>query len=118
MLPDLPDGDLRSAISALAESVRDGKNVVVAPDAERVTPATAARILGVSRTHLYKILDAGDLAFVPVGRDRRISLEDLREYAASQSDVRKATAERLAHPERTRAAALEAYKAKVAASAH
>jgi excisionase family DNA binding protein len=108
---ELPEGSsLRSALSNMSDTVRAGCDVVVAPESDHVSPATAARILGVSRTHLYKVMDSGDLPATPVGRDRRISLRDLREYLVRQDQVRKHVAERFAHPDRTRRAALDRFK--------
>lgn len=109
---DVPELNVRDAIVEMAETVQSGRDVVVAGDSDRVTPALAARILGVSRTHLYKVMDADQLPWIAVGRDRRISLADLRDYIAAQDDVRKAAAERFAHPGVVREAALTKYKAK------
>ena len=102
--------DLRAALQDMSDTVKSGHDVVVATENDQVSPAMAAKILGVSRTHLYKVMDSGDLPFANVGRDRRISFADLRDFIAKQDAVRKAAAERLAHPERTRAAALAAYR--------
>lgn len=108
----VPEADLRAAIHEVSENVRSGRNVVVAADAERVTPAMAAKILGVSRTHLYKVMDADELPWTPVGRDRRIALDDIRSYVVAQDEVRKAAAERFAHPASVRQTALDRYKQK------
>ena len=109
----LPEGSaLRSALRDVSSHVRAGCDVVVAPESEYVSPAAAARIIGVSRTHLYKVLDSGDLAATTVGRDRRITLRDLRAYLVRQDEVRKHVAERFAHPTETRRAALENFKRK------
>ena len=108
-----PEGsELRTAVQNVTASVRSGSDVIYANPSDAVSPAVAARILGVSRTHLYKILDSGDLAFTAVGRDRRITLADLKQYCDAQANGQLSVAERFAHPTRTRAAALRAYKAR------
>ena len=110
---ELPEGSaLRTALSDVSSNVRAGCDVVVAPESGQVSPAVAARIIGVSRTHLYKVLDSGDLPATSVGRDRRIALRDLRTYLVRQDEVRKQVAERFAHPIETRRAALESFKRK------
>lgn len=108
----LPEGDLREAIAEVTETVREGRDVVVAADAERISPAMAAKFIGVSRTHLYKIMDSGELPWVPVGRDRRILIADVWSYLLAQDEVRKEAAERFAHPSDLRDAALRRYKSK------
>jgi excisionase family DNA binding protein len=44
-----------------------------------VTLAQAAERLGLSRSKLYEILAAGELASVRIGRTRRIDVDDLAE---------------------------------------
>lgn len=80
---ELPaDSPLRFALHQLSDSISEGVDVALTRDDELLSPAHAAAILGISRTHLYKILDAGDLSFTIVGkRDRRISSRDLRIFA-------------------------------------
>jgi excisionase family DNA binding protein len=71
--------------------------MTVASDDDVLTPSKAAAILGVSRTHLYKILDAGVLPFHVVGeRDRRISMSDVNEYHLKVLSFGRADAESVA----------------------
>jgi len=91
------DSQLGAAISTLAITVRAGTDVSVAAHSENVTPAQAASILGMSRTHLYKILDSGDLQHTRVGRDRRIAIPDLIEFGRKREHERRELAERFAH---------------------
>lgn len=91
-----------------------GRDVVVAADSDHVSPAMAAKIPGVSRTHLYKVMDSGDLPFTHVGRDRRVAFAAIRAFLSQQDELRKSTAERLAHPGPTRATAWANYKSKSA----
>ena len=87
------DSPLRVALHQLSDSISEGVDVSITRDDELLTPAHAAAILGVSRTHLYKILDAGDLKFTIVGeRDRRISARDLRIFAERTETFRASDA--------------------------
>lgn len=94
----LPEGTLRSTLQALAHALRGGQDTFVFTEKEDFTPSEAAKVLGVSRTHLYKILDSGVLTHHVVGsRDRRISATDLVAYRARMLDMQKRHAEAAAH---------------------
>lgn len=94
----LPDtSELGKALDAMSDGLRNGVGVTVARDDDQLTPSRAAAILGISRTHLYKILDAGLLPFRIVGeRDRRISMVDLRDYLTRSMAFRAADAQSIA----------------------
>lgn len=94
----LPAGsELGKVLGEMSDGLRRGIGVTVASDDDQLTPARAAAMLGVSRTHLYKILDAGLLPFHIVGeRDRRILMVDVREYLARTMAFRAADAESIA----------------------
>ena len=77
----------------MSEGIRRGVGVTIASDDDVLTPSRTAGLLGISRTHLYKILDAGLLPFHIVGeRDRRMFMGDVREYLAGVSQFRAADA--------------------------
>lgn len=104
----LPDGsELGAALCEIITTVRSGAGVVVAPEDAQVTPSAAARMLGMSRTHLYKVMDAGDLPFVRVGRDRRVTMQDLMQFRVQREHARKALAERFAHAQTARTSLVE-----------
>lgn len=104
----LPAGAARTAIEVLTETLRSGRDVIVAGADELVTPSQAAKILGVSRTHLYKVLDAGALPFSVVGsRDRRIAMSDLRAYVARAEELRRVAARDTARTRSTKALAID-----------
>lgn len=94
----LPDGsELGKVLGEMSDGLRDGVGVTVARDDDHLTPTRAAAMLGISRTHLYKILDAGLLPFHVVGeRDRRLFMVDVREYLARTQAFRAADAESIA----------------------
>lgn len=99
-------------IESVSETVGSGRDLVMAPETDMVSPAAAARLLGVSRTHLYKLMNAGELPCTSVGRDRRISLADLRSFHERQDELRKQVAERFAHADRVRADARRSLAAR------
>jgi len=104
----LPEGDARRALEAFAETLRSGRDIIIAGADDTVTPSQAAKVLGVSRAHLYKVLDAGTLPYSLVGaRDRRISMADLRSYVARTEELRRANARSVAHSRTLQALALD-----------
>lgn len=104
----LPDGDARRALEAVTETLRSGRDIIIAGADDTVTPSQVAQVLGVSRAHLYKILDSGALPYTVVGaRDRRISMADLRSYVAKAEELRRASAHSAAHSRTTLALSLD-----------
>ncbi|WP_339608206.1 helix-turn-helix domain-containing protein [uncultured Roseivirga sp.] len=82
------------ALKLLAKILKvtsQGKPFSIVPIATEMTTQAAAEVLGCSRPHLIKILDAGDLPFTKVGKHRRIKYEDVKAYR----DQMKANQERL-----------------------
>ncbi|MGH9853495.1 MAG: helix-turn-helix domain-containing protein [Blastocatellia bacterium] len=75
----LPDSILRLVYEALA-SVASGKRLRLIEEDEEVSPEKAAEFLQVSRPHLVKLLDGGEIPFHYVGAHRRITMSDLIEY--------------------------------------
>jgi excisionase family DNA binding protein len=89
----LPPGVLRSTLEQVLEDLRQGENIVVLGSRQTLTPAEAARILGISRAHLCKLLDLGAVPFHIVGaRDRRIQARDLVAYRKQLHEAQRATA--------------------------
>lgn len=101
-----PDSSLTFFLASLAAAVRDGDDVIAGKPSDLVTPAQAAKLLGISRVHLYKVIDAGELPFVPVGRDRRVSLADVKALLDARDAASKSLAERFARTSGARRAAL------------
>jgi excisionase family DNA binding protein len=60
-----------------------------------------------SRTHLYKLLDRGEIISYRVGRDRRIELKDLAAFESQRQRDRRELAERFATQRQTLAAAID-----------
>ncbi|MFF1818218.1 helix-turn-helix domain-containing protein [Kribbella sp. NPDC058245] len=99
--------ELRAALLSLSRCVREDDALVVSGGSEAVTPNQAAERLGMSRTHLYKMLDSGEIASHRVGRDRRIRLRDLASFESQRDADRRELAERFAHQRSTASSAID-----------
>ncbi len=53
-------------------------------DAGLVRIDECCRFLGISRSSLYLIMDAGKLPYVKIGRSRRVPQQAMKEFAASR----------------------------------
>jgi len=88
----LSDTDIivpRFAIDLLRDILTDmsqGKAVSIMPLHAEMTTQQAADFLNVSRPHLVKLLEAGDLAFSKVGSHRRVQLQHLIEYKKARQE--------------------------------
>jgi excisionase family DNA binding protein len=99
--------ELRAVLMSLSHCVREDDALVVSGGSETVTPNQAAERLGMSRTHLYKLLDNGEIASHRVGRDRRIRLRDLALFESQRDSDRRELAERFAHQRTTVSGAID-----------
>lgn len=98
---------LRDLLNTLVECIREGAELApLDSSASELTPNQAAAQLGMSRSHLYKLLDRGEIAFHRVGRDRRIKLRDLVEFDERRERDRRELAERFASQRQTREGAI------------
>jgi len=87
------------AIRVLKEALRNmalGQSVALVPLDRQLTTQRAADLLGVSRPHLVKVLDMGQLPYHKTGSHRRIYLKDLLAYQKSRDAARRRSLNRLA----------------------
>jgi excisionase family DNA binding protein len=85
-----PDGDLENLphgfvhlVLTMLEEVAKGHTVGVISEPERISTTAAARLLGVSRPHVVKLIDSGLLPCRMAGSHRRVRMTDLLAYQRS-----------------------------------
>lgn len=78
-LVELPTSALRLLVDIVSQ-LAEGNAVRVVPVHAELTTQEAADLLNVSRPHLVKLLEAGDLAFHRTGKHRRIRFADLMQF--------------------------------------
>jgi len=100
--------ELRDVLLSVSRCISEGVDLAVIEAASvTLTPAEAAERLGMSRTHLYKLLDRGEIASHRVGRDRRIRVADLVAFEERRQSDRRELAERFAKQRQTWDAAID-----------
>lgn len=80
---ELPTAAVRLLVDILAE-LAEGNAVKVIPIHAEVTTQEAADVLNVSRPHVVKLLETGELPFHKTGKHRRIRFADLMDYKAKR----------------------------------
>ncbi len=71
------------ALKLLAQILKEtshGRPVSIVPIATELTTQAAAELLGCSRPHVIKLLEAGEIKFTKIGKHRRIRYEDVMSY--------------------------------------
>ena len=76
---ELPTSALRLLVDILAE-LAAGNAVKVVPVHAELTTQEAADLLNVSRPHLIKLLESGELSYHKTGKHRRVRFVDLMDY--------------------------------------
>ena len=76
---------LKSIISNMAE----GKSITLMVTDAEITTQQAANMLNVSRPHIIKLLEKGEIPFKKVGSHRRILFQDILVYEAKLKAKRK-----------------------------
>lgn len=95
-----PDGDsvelpasVLEGLRRVAAAIAAGQAVMVAPRDMMLTTQQAAEILHVSRPHLIKLLDQGDLPYTRTSNDpaahRRVLLRDVMSYREQRRKTRR-----------------------------
>jgi excisionase family DNA binding protein len=91
-LPEAVFGLLRDIVS----NMHRGRAVTLVPESQQMTTKRASDLLGVSRPHLIKLLESGEIPYHKVGSHRRVFLNDVMVYARRRDQERKASLNRLA----------------------
>jgi excisionase family DNA binding protein len=92
---DLPEAVLE-ALKLIVDAMARGQSLTLVPHDKELTTQDAADLLHVSRPHLIKLLDTGELPFHRVGTHRRIKIEDMLAYQQRRDETRKAALDELA----------------------
>jgi excisionase family DNA binding protein len=86
--------DTAEFVSWIVDAKAQGREIIITP--EEVTPAEAARILGMSRPQVRKIMDSGRLPYRMVGTHHRIALDDLQKFKDLEMARRRKAMEKYA----------------------
>ena len=92
---DLPDAVYR-LLKDIVRNMQLGRAIILVPENQQLTTQRAADLLGVSRPHLIKLVEAGELPFHKAGSHRRIYLKDLLAFQKRRDEERKAALNRIA----------------------
>lgn len=92
---ELPTSALRLLVDILGE-LAIGNAVKIVPIHAELTSQEAADLLNVSRPHLVKLLEAGELPFHKTGRHRRVLFSDLMAFKQRRDEASQDAMEELA----------------------
>ncbi|MEY3348749.1 MAG: helix-turn-helix domain-containing protein [Bacteroidota bacterium] len=84
-LPNLASNCLIDIIQCIAK----GKSVSMIPSDKTISTQEAADLIGVSRPHIVKLLEAGEIPFKKVGSHRRVLVKDIEIYEQRLQKTRK-----------------------------
>ena len=86
----LPDAIFK-LLCEIVGAMREGHTILLFPEDQEVTTQRGAEILGVSRPHLIKLIEAGNIPYRKVGSHRRITLKALLDFGKSRDIERRKT---------------------------
>jgi excisionase family DNA binding protein len=92
---ELPDR-VYSAFKEVVHYMATGYAVAVVPQTQLLTTQTAADLLGFSRPHLIKLLEAGAIPYEKVGQHRRVRFQDVLGFQQKRDKARKNALDELA----------------------
>jgi excisionase family DNA binding protein len=81
---------LYSLLKDIVRNLENGRSLVLMPEERQLTTQRAAELLGMSRPYLVRLLDAGEMPYLLVGKHRRIALRDVLAYSKRRAEGRKA----------------------------
>jgi excisionase family DNA binding protein len=88
-----PDGiseeipiEIYAVLREVFQHLKDGQAISLIPDDTLLNTQQAAEILNISRPYLYRLLDAREIPFVPVGTHRKLRLADVEALRERRRD--------------------------------
>lgn len=87
--------EARDLLVRILAYLADGDAVTVLPVHAELTTQEAAELLRVSRPHLIKLLEEGEIPFRKVGTHRRVALKDVLEFDRKDRERRMQIADEL-----------------------
>lgn len=80
----------------VTSAMQEGKVISLVPEMQELTTQAAANFLGVSRPHLIKLVETGEIAFHKVGSHRRILMKELLAFQQKRDRKRRQALDELA----------------------
>ena len=80
----------------VASAMQEGKVITLVPETQELTTQAAADLLGVSRPHVVKLIDEGQIPSHKVGAHRRIQMKDLLAFQQVRDLARRQSLDELA----------------------
>jgi len=81
---------LYSLLKDIVRNLENGRSLVLMPEERQLTTQRAAELLGMSRPYLIRLIDAGEMPYLLVGKHRRIALRDVLAYSKRRAEGRRA----------------------------
>ncbi len=75
--------------TSILSNMAEGKSIALLPTDAEISTQQAAEILNVSRPHIIKLLEKGNIPYKKVGSHRRILLQDILEYESKFKKKRR-----------------------------
>lgn len=85
---EIPESAFR-ALQAVVRGMAAGKTITVIPSNRQLTTQQAAEMLNVSRPHVIKLLDQGEIPYSKTGTHRRIEVADVLAYRQARAGRRR-----------------------------
>jgi excisionase family DNA binding protein len=92
---ELPESIYR-LLKSIVSNMEQGRTFTLVPEQTHLTTQKAADLLGVSRPHIVKLLDLGEIPSHKAGSHRRVYLTDVLAYAKNRDAKRKTILDELA----------------------
>ena len=74
---------------SILNNMADGKSIALVPSDATLSTQQAADMLNVSRPHLVKLLEGGEIPFTKVGTHRRITMQAVMDYQQKLKETRR-----------------------------